>query len=352
MRAFYVFGRAGFLAASILVAMPIAGCGGNSSSASPNSRLVFVRGAVENAAQTQVTIPIYQGTCQGQTVWYVITDSSDQADARTRGVNFAPKLLNAVGTSAVMPVTISNGVIDFPATVTFGQQRVLTAGNPPFPPAQATPGSTGNTGYSPLIQLPSGIILNASQIANASGHADNAVALDTTARTVTWKERQGFFEGRVVHYISTDASAPIPATLEDVNIVTALGGAPAVNVETSTSARETIVAFTNGQTGINNPQRQGLTSAIVDGVGPLNIVDAVPPTSGGPGSTAYSPMWDVSLATWSAATVTAGQNTRQTAVATVRTLASQGIVTAPSGGPFGGSGPIADCPMMTIEAAP
>jgi len=57
---------------------------------------------------------------------------------------------------------------------------------------------------------------------------------------------------------------------------------------------KTIVAFTNGQTGVNNPQRQGLGSAILDGLNPLNIVDAVPPTPAGPGSTAYSPLWDVS----------------------------------------------------------
>jgi len=42
----------------------------------------------------------------------------------------------------------------FPATVDFSQAHTVVAGNPdPFPPAQATPGSTGEAGYSPLIQL-------------------------------------------------------------------------------------------------------------------------------------------------------------------------------------------------------
>src|SRR5262249_21948298 len=152
--------------------------------------------------KTEVTLPIHRGTSHGQTVWYVITDSSKEADARARGVNFAPKLANVAGTSAVQVVTMNGDVIDFPATVTFGQQRKVVPGSTTFPPAEAVPGSTGESAYSPLIQLPDGTILNASQIANDSGRGDKAVALDTTAKTVTWRETQGFFAGRVVHYVS------------------------------------------------------------------------------------------------------------------------------------------------------
>jgi hypothetical protein len=343
--------RGGIPTAALLVSVLAAGCGsGGSISAGPNDRQLFIRSAVENADRTLVTLPIYQGTSQGQTVWYLITDSSNRADAQARGVNFAPKLANAVGTAAVQVVTVSNGVIDFPATVDFAQQRVLTAGTPPFPPAQATPGSTGQSGYSPLIQMPDGTVLNASHVANASGRADKAVVLDTAARTVTWRETIGFFAHRVVHYISVDATAAVPATLEDVTLAPALGDAPAVGDESAASARETIVAFTNGQIGADNPERQGLSSAIVDGLNPLNVVDDVPPTADGPGSTAYSPLWDVSLAQWSPAAISTGQNTRQRSVAAVRALAAQGLITSPSGGAVGGSGPIANCPVISVEA--
>jgi hypothetical protein len=346
----------------------VSGCGGSSgnnpslaptfSFATPtpfaDGRQLFNQNAVENANFTQVTLPINQGTSGGDTVFYIVTDSSDQQDALQRGVNFAPKLAKAVGTDAVMPVTVnSSGIIDFPATVTFGETHVLVAGSPnAFPPAQAAPGSTGNTGYSPLIQLPNGVVLNASQIANSTGHTDKALSVDTTHLTVVWGERQGFFNNRVCHYISTDASATIPAAVEDVTLAANLGDAPTQGDESPASSRETIVAVTNGQTGATNPQRQGLDSAILDGLNPLNIVDETPPTTNGPGSTAYSPLWDVNLATWSDTAVTNGQNTRQTSVAAVRTLAQQGTITAPGGGTFGANGLVVDCPLISLDAVP
>ena len=355
MPVFRFFRRGGTVAASVLVTALIVGCGsGDTVQQGPNSKQLFLRDAVESTDHSQVTLPIYQGTSQGQAVWYVITDSSNQADAQTRGVNFAPKLANVIGTTAVQTVTVnSSGVIDFPATVTFGQAHVLTPGvAAPFPPAKATPGSTGQQGYSPLIMLPSGIVLNASHVANASGRADKAISIDTTARTITYKETLGFFANRRVHYASFDGSASTPATLEDVTFAAALAAGPRVNDESSTSARETIIAFTNGQTGVSNPERQGLGATILDGIVPLNILDDVPLTANGPGSVAYTPLWDVSLATWSPAAITAAINLHQTSVAAVRALAAQGMITSPSGGAFGGSGPIANCPAISLEATP
>ena len=40
--------------------------------------------------------------------------------------------------------------------------------------------------------------------------------------------------------------------------------------------RESLIAFTNGQTGAANPERQGLNAAILDGPPPLNILREVP----------------------------------------------------------------------------
>ena len=184
---------AGPAAATIFV-QGLAGCTGSGSSSNPNSSQLFLTRAVESADHSTVTLPIFQGTSHGGTVWYVITNSSSQADALARGVNFSPKLANAKGTTAVQIVTVNNGVIDFPATVTFGQGRVLTAGtNAPFPPAQATAGSTGQAGYSPLMQMPDGTILNASHIANGSGQADKVVALNTTGSSPTMTYRDHRF---------------------------------------------------------------------------------------------------------------------------------------------------------------
>ena len=69
----------------------------------------------------------------------------------------------------------------FPATVDFSPDHVIVPGPKGFPPAEAAPGAVGNPGYTPLIQLPDGAVLNAPQIANATGRADKALVVDTRA---------------------------------------------------------------------------------------------------------------------------------------------------------------------------
>src|SRR5262245_10261849 len=85
----------------------------------------FISSAQVNSDLTEVTLRLFRGTSRGQTVYYVITDSSDRNDATGRGVNYAPKLANAKGTPAVQIVTVVNGIVDFPTTVDFGPSRML-----------------------------------------------------------------------------------------------------------------------------------------------------------------------------------------------------------------------------------
>ena len=151
-------------------------------------RRLFVSSAVENIADATVKLPLYRGTSQGQTVWYVVLDASESAAAKKYGINRANKLRNAKGTSAVQKVKMVNGLIDFPATVDFSPERIVTPSATGFPPLAVQPGATGQPGYSPLIQLPNGTILNAPHLANGSGQADKVVDLNTSAREVVYKE--------------------------------------------------------------------------------------------------------------------------------------------------------------------
>ena len=128
------------------------------------SRTTFVARAVEKAGNL-VTLPVHQGTSQGRQVWYVVLDASTSEAAATYGVNRSNKLRNARGSSAVQKVSVRNGVIDFPASVDFAPVRVVVPGPTGFPPTAAAPGAVGETGYSPLVQLPDGGILNASHVA-------------------------------------------------------------------------------------------------------------------------------------------------------------------------------------------
>jgi hypothetical protein len=103
---------------------------------------------------TTFTLPLHKGTSHGQTVYYVIMDTSDQALSDSLGVNFAPKLANAKATPGVQVVSLTNSLVDFPGTVSFGHTRVVTPSATGFPPDRAEPPSVGDSQYSPLSSCP------------------------------------------------------------------------------------------------------------------------------------------------------------------------------------------------------
>ena len=113
-----------------------------------------------------------------------MTESSNQEQAERLGVNFAPKLANALGTAAVQNVRLVNAqtgrpsparpslksrgvVLEFDGTVDFSPERIVVPGPTGFPPVQFQAGAVGDSNYSPLITLGDGVVLNASQVANA-----------------------------------------------------------------------------------------------------------------------------------------------------------------------------------------
>lgn len=303
-------------------------------------RTLFIKSAVENSNNT-VTLPLYRGTSHGQTVWFIVLDASDSNAAQTWGVNKSQKLVNARGSAAVQKVSVANGVIDFPASVDFSPVRNVVPSATGFPPLAADPGAKGETGYSPLIELPNGTILNAPQVANWSGQADKVISIDTSHNKVTYQETNGFSGGKAVKYVSTDASDPGVAALEGVTYAPALATAPFAGGDGTDSARASLVAFVNGQTGANNPQRQGLSSALLDGLDPLNIL-AWNPSQG-----RYSPLWDVHPAAWTAQAIASGQNLRQKDFGDVRNLAEHGLITGPGGAPFGAANIVVNCPIIS-----
>ena len=191
-------------------ALALAAFGAITSSASAKSGL-FVTSATENGDGT-VTLPLYHASSGGGgDVWLVLLDASSGAAADRLGVNRSSKLGNA-GPNAVEHVdaTLDDlvaGRAVIPATVDFTPVRQVV-GDPAtgFPPLVAVPGARGEAGYSPLIELRDGTVLNAPQIANASGQADKVVRLDTAGRRVVYRETNGFQGGRAVRYVSTDAS--------------------------------------------------------------------------------------------------------------------------------------------------
>src|SRR5215467_2549002 len=312
----------------------------------------------ENAGPTIVTYPLYHGTSQGRDVYYVITDASNRGVAQALGVNYAPKLAQAAGTAAVQnsaaQIGSGNG-IDFPASVDFSPARVLTPSAQGFPPATAQPGAVGEPGYSPLVRVifrDTTVVLDAPQIANATGQADKIVSVAPDHSTVSYRETDGCYDNESVHYASFDASDPGAAAIEDVTYAPSLNAAPAPGcadpaVVAANCSRESLIAFTNGQTGATNPQRQGLNAAILDGPPPPNILQEIPEQKS---QFDYSPMWDVHQATWTNAAAAGGLSLRQTDFSAALQQVTDGNVTGfPAGSPFGPSGFIVNCPVVSLD---
>jgi len=308
----------------------------------------FITSAVEHPDGT-ATFPLHQGISHGQPVYYVVTDASDGSVAAAMGINTSQKLANAANTAGVEKVSVNaDGTIVFPATVNFSPTPgfTLTPGPAGFPPAAASPPAVGDPGYSPLIQLPDGVVENAPQVANGTGQANKVVSIDLADKTVTYKETDGFQGGKALRYASFDSSNPAAAAIEHVTYAPALNNLPTLNDDSTASARASLAAFTNGQTGAANPNRQGLNSAILDGLAPLNVL-RWNPTQG-----RYSPIWDAHLTQWQ---VPLAQRTLQTDFGTIQGLADQGTVVGfngtAQGTTFAASGIIVNCPIVAFASS-
>lgn len=317
------------IAALTAVALAVAGAG----TAAPNGvaaskHKLFMRSAKESKDFSTVTLPAYRGTSNGETVWFVVTDASSKTWANRYGANYVPKLANVANTGAVQRVAKwDNGPTgpDFPGTPNFAPAHVVVplSGNdcssghrgPGILPAICfAPGAVASHGYSPLVQIDTAdgiVVLDAPQIANGTGRGDKVKALRTGSGRkgqVDYLETAGLYDGHTIHYASFDSSDPLAAALEAATYVPALGRAPGAghgndrlgeNLNTTTSARAGIIAFTNGRTGLGNRQRQGLNSAILDGAStPLNVIQSTPDDKDANGVIEYSPLWDVHLAAW------------------------------------------------------
>ena len=331
--------RAGVaLAAALAVAAPAVASGGS------DEREKFIASATENTTTDQATFKVHRAVdADGEMAYYVVTESSDKKDARRRGVNFSQKLANAAGTGAVQQGWYDrSGVLHVEDTVDFSPARSVTPGPGGFPPAAAAPGSVGQANYSPLVELPNGTVINAPHVMNATGSHDKLTA-PIAGGKATFAETEGFYEGKEIYYVSFDASDPGVAALEAATYAPNLNAAPGLGSnDKKTSARSGIAPFANGQTGVDNPNRQGLNSALLGQGSPLNVVQTKPEQG------RYSPLWDVHLSVWSDAAVASGANTRQTDFDDIQDLAAAGTIGGPAGA-WGAVGIIVNCPAVSIE---
>lgn len=320
-------------------------------------------GTVDTNAGT-ITLPLYKGQLTtGESVWYVLTDTNDKANADALGLNFSSKLSyadvgKAVRVANLQPdtsLTFESGEVDF------SPERNLVPGDAPnfFPPKTFEPGSVGDENYSPLVRIENGgnTIYNAPIVAfnveaealnlYCEGNADHSVVHDKVVSicpeegTVTLSLTSGFSFARPVLYLSLDASVALAATMEAVTLAPGLASITIGRDDSAFSAVERIFAFANGPTGTDNPQRQGFNSALSGEGGPLNILGGIPTIA-----TDYSPLWDLNLGIWTEEAITNGYRSRLTEEFAILGFAEKGWLTGPDGGAYGSTGIIVNCPIV------
>ncbi|NIU76161.1 MAG: hypothetical protein GWN71_22140 [Gammaproteobacteria bacterium] len=325
----------------------------------------------------EVDLPLFRGEGpEGGDVYYILTESSDFEDAVRRGINWAPKLTNALGTPAVQVVTVvdqggepstfnrGNPVVQFAGTVDFTPVHSVTPGPDGFPPAAAQAGSVADDYYTPLFTAGDGIVYNAPHVANSTGVHDDVLGMDTRARgrmIVTLRLVDGFYEDDRVLYINTEASDPLVAALESATFTPRLAYAPAAgDRDPATSSRESIIPVVNGPRGVDNPERQGLQSAVLGEGDPLNIIreeqECGDPTDCS--ALLYSPLWDIHPVVWTQAAIDAGLRERLTHHRDVIDLYRDGYLVSPpiAAGPANpllgdilALGVVVNCPNLFVE---
>lgn len=331
---------------------------------------ILVSGQIDEEAGT-VTLPLRRGEmADGRPIWFVITESSDRSLARRIGATWSPKLANAPDEAVRMAHgrprrqgSRGSGLVFESGTVDFSPDRVVVPGPAPefFPPAEAKPGSVGDADYSPLVRLdhPRGAVLNASvvafdvtpeQIEFPDGGVDytlvmdRVVAISPTEETVTLFLNVGTSSARPVLFISLDSNSEVVSALEATTHAPALSNLVFGRNDASDSTVSANYIVANGPTGADNPQRQGLNSALSDpGAQVLDIFDGAPGILNGK---AYSPMWDLYVGVWTPEAIDAGYPARITSELEVVQLARQGWFTSPDGSPLASSGLISNCPLI------
>jgi hypothetical protein len=343
-------------------------------------------GTLQIGPKSNYTLPVYNSlSCNGSRYWWVVTDSSDEGNAAQLGINFSPKLRFAAQShsgnemSGAEDVMIQNlTVAGRRGMVDYSPVRKVVPGNGTFafPPAHYQPGQVGDEYYTPLIHLLNGggEVWNAPIIAGDvderylnqfcdgvpksmqddfySKVHDRVLAICPKKQTVTLSCVNGFSFSKSVLYFALDASDPLPAALDDGNYSPRLANVPTGGDDSLFSGIERFFVSTNGFTNADlpsgaphnethHPWRQGLSSAIVDGMDPLNILGAIPTVA-----LDYSPLWNFNLFAWTDYSIKAGIRTRMTGEFDVLGMAAAGYITAPDGSPLGTQSIVTNCPIV------
>ncbi len=195
----------------------------------------------------------------------------------------------------------------------------------------------------------------------------SASKIDPVANTIKLPLYKGQMkDGRLVWFILTDTDdkpnadalglnfsgklsymAVGPATLDQGTLAPAMADVPTGRDDSAFSPIERLFVIANGPMGANNPQRQGLNSAIHDrGPGgkplpPIQVIGGVPTIA-----LDYSPLWDLNLGAWTKQAVAKGYRSRLIDEFQYLDMVRKGWITGPKGKRFGSTGIVVNCPIV------
>ena len=316
-----------------------------------------------------VTLPLYRGRSPGgEDVYYIITEASDFEVAKQMGINYSPKMAKAAGTPGAQAVTLSGGVMRFKGNVDFAPEHQVTPGEAPtyFPPKSFKPGATGDTEWSSMAVLPSGVVLNVQMVQNASGAHDRLKAIDLKKRTVTMSLLDGFHDGKQYYYhLVTDVSADLPAVLEKGVFTPRLAKVPGYG-KSMPSDKSALLGFSpvlNGSTDMNSGEDQGFSTSLHNGgIDPINVFPIPPDNGDDSRDNNYSPLWDAHVNMWTPAAVKDGKVKRIRSLDELKGLIKDGLVTSAMINPPGPGNPyigglrptqaIINCPVIAQPDLP
>jgi hypothetical protein len=329
--------------------------------------VLLMKSAHVDLEKGTATLPLRRGQLPtGEKVWFVVTDVTDRDLAELHGIPYAAKMAYGLTGRAYRQAVIEkDGSWTFNrGKVDFSPKAEIVPGAAPnvFPPKRAKPGSVGDRDYSPIVQVTNsgkGAVFNAPMLAfNVSeeklnefcgGKVDHALLHDKVTAicprdgTVTLKLTLGYTFSKPILYLSTEANDELVATLEEATYSEAMKDLPFANQDADPGeAAERIYVFVNGHTGLENPHRQGLNSALGgDGRGPLNVLGGIPTIN-----LDYSPMWRIFPAVWTEDAVKKGYRAKLTDAIHVEEFAARGHIRSLDGGELRAVGFIVNCPVV------
>lgn len=315
--------------------------------------------------RTAIELPLYRGHMKdGRTFWYILTDTTDKDNAESLGLNHSAKLAySEIGKGVRRGRLTRKGLVVRRGSVDFSPERRLMpgAGANAFPPSVAEPGSVGSPNYTPLVRIRNagGHVYNApviafnvsaEQIRACDGNVNHGLVHDRVIRicptaegggTVTLKTTPIFSFAKPAVYISMEASDAPTATLDAATFAPALADVPVGADDGAFSSVERLFPIVNGPEGLDNPQRQGLNSALRDGRAPLHVIGGLPTVA-----LDYSPLWDLNLGEWTPRAIQRGFRSRLIDEFQLLNFVRLGHLTGPGGARFGSTGIVVNCPIV------